>query len=265
MKAPAWGLAGDEGSFLCYSFCCRLRRLLHGALYLPSGDTAQLAVPQAGGRLPQQGVWEQQRSSRQNHEGWESASPLPLMHGSIWKWSQNTYLLCVCSLVQPVWLSESIVSLQSSASSVLFWLWDVPAPTKSESVAWVWNRTSYLYMNTTVRLKEVVRLTSNQIISTSACVHLIGCWDFIFQRAVSPPVPCPAPAPPPLSPRAPPLTSPLTTKRKSARNPGLGNVGRMCLSSTHARTHTRTWAADLCVLKCSWILWPLREFAVAAG
>lgn len=95
MKATAWGLAGDEGSFLWYSFCCRFWRLLHGALYLPSGDTAQLAVPQTGGRLPQQGVWEQQRSSRQNHEGWKSASTLPLMCGSIWMWSKNT---CCVSL-----------------------------------------------------------------------------------------------------------------------------------------------------------------------
>lgn len=99
---------------------------------------------------------------------------------------------------------------------------------------------SYLYMNTTVRFKEVVRLTSNQIISTSACFNLIGCWDFVFQTAVSPPVPCPALAPPPLSQRAPPLISPSMTKRKSARNSALGNVGRLCLSSTHARTHART-------------------------
>lgn len=66
-----------------------------------------------------------------------------------------TLAVCLCSLVQLVWLSES-VSLQSSASSVLFRLWDIPAPAKSESVEWVWNRTSYLYMNTTVRFKEVV-------------------------------------------------------------------------------------------------------------
>lgn len=47
---------------------CRVRRLLHGALYLPAGDAAQLALIEAGGRVPQHGVWEQQRGPRQNHE-----------------------------------------------------------------------------------------------------------------------------------------------------------------------------------------------------
>lgn len=173
----------------------------------------------------------------------ENQPPLCLWCTTAFKYEVKTLAVCLCSFVQPVWLSESVISLQSSAPSVLFRLWDIPAPAKSESVAWVWNRTSYLYMNTTVRFKEVVRVTSNQIISTSACFNLIGCWDFVFQMAVSPPVPCPALAPPPLSQRAPPLTSPSMTKWKSVRNSGLENVGRMCLSSTHAHK----WAADLCV------------------
>lgn len=63
-------------------------------------------------------------------------------------------------------------------------------------------------------LKTVIRLIGNLIISALACFNLMGCCDFVFQMAVSPPVPCPALALPPLSRRAPPSTSPSTIKQK---------------------------------------------------
>lgn len=68
--------------------------MLHGAFHLPAGDAAQLALAEAGGRVPQRDVREQQRGPRQDHE----------------------------STVRPVRLSEPDVSLQPTAASVLLWI-----------------------------------------------------------------------------------------------------------------------------------------------
>lgn len=53
---------------VCSRLCCRVRGLLHGAVHLPAGDAAQPALTEAGGRVSQPGVWEQQRGPRQDDE-----------------------------------------------------------------------------------------------------------------------------------------------------------------------------------------------------
>lgn len=119
-----------------------------------------------------------------------------------------------CSPVQPVWLSESVVSLLSSASSVLVRLWDVSAAAESQRVAWVCHQ-SWL------------------ITRTLASSKLMGWRVAVFQRAVSPPAACPALAPPPPSQTTPPPTSPLTNK--------LGNKLAKVQPVAHARTLASCW------------------------
>lgn len=46
----------------------RIRRLLHGAIYIPLRDPSQLSVPETGGWIPQQSVWKPERDTHQDSE-----------------------------------------------------------------------------------------------------------------------------------------------------------------------------------------------------
>lgn len=48
--------------------CRRLRRLLHGALHLSSGNSAQLAVPKTGQRVPGPRVRERRGPAHEDHQ-----------------------------------------------------------------------------------------------------------------------------------------------------------------------------------------------------
>lgn len=52
----------------CLLLCRRLRRLLHGALHLSSGNAAQLAVPQTGQRVPGQRVRERRGPAHEDDQ-----------------------------------------------------------------------------------------------------------------------------------------------------------------------------------------------------
>lgn len=48
--------------------CRRIRRLLHGALHLSSGNPAQLAVPKTGQRVPGRRVRERRGPAHEDHQ-----------------------------------------------------------------------------------------------------------------------------------------------------------------------------------------------------